>query len=133
MAACIFSGVTLVYDGISGGLEGAQYYFGAALADLIMIILLSGIYPSTLLAVRLQYLCVASIGLNFIGWLAWFFYFSPAVYDGAFMVLYAVALYVLLKKDKTDVGGFAVSGWGTRFRVHHRTRHDRGRQNKGKI
>ena len=133
MAACIFSGVTLVYDGISGGLDGAEYYIGASLADLIMIIMLSGINPLPRLAMRLQYLCMASIALNFLGWMAWFLYFPPTVYDGAFVVLYAVALYVLLKKDKCDVGGYTVSSWFTRFRFNPRARSVSSRQNKGPL
>lgn len=126
LAACIFGGATILYGGASGGLTGAEYYIGAAMVDLAIIVLLSGIYPAPRLVERLQWVCVASILLNFIGWVAWFFYIPPDAYNAAFIGLYIYAIYALLKKDKGDaMGGGAVHSWFTRFRSDSRARHNR--------
>jgi hypothetical protein len=131
-AAATFACLSLVYNGISGALDGAWYYIGAALVDLTALWVLAQIKPVPLLAIRLQYLCLASIVLNFIGWAMWFAYLEPALYDTAFIALYLVALYVLLKKDQADeLGGFTVCSGLSRIRVGPRSRHRNRNENRG--
>ena len=132
LAACIFGGATIFYGSVSGGLAGAEYYVGAAMVDLAIIVLLSGIYPAPRLVERLQAVCVASILLNFVGWMLWFFYVSPSAYDSAFIGLYIYAVYALLKKDRDDVmGGGTVHSWFARFRGDPRARNCRTVKNEG--
>ena len=134
IAACIFSGLTLTYTGISGDLDGSQYYIGAAAVDLLILILISGIYPVPRMVVRLQWVCVVSIALNFLGWGGWFLYLSPVAYEWSFAVLYCSALYVLLKKDADDVvGGDTVIRWFASLRGYFRPRARRTVENKGPL
>ena len=132
LAACIFAGATILYSSASGLLSGAEYYIGAAMVDLAILILLSGIYPAPRLVGKLQCVCVASIVLNFLGWALWFFYLPPVAYEWAFIGLYAYAVYALLKRDLDDVvGGGTVHSWFTRLRVYPRARRNRIAENEG--
>ncbi len=132
LAACIFGSLTLIYGGISGGLVGSEYYIGAAMTDLAILILVSGIYPMPRLVQRIQSICVVSIALNFLGWSMWFFYLPPAAYDWAFIGLYIYAVYALVKKDHDDVvGGGTVHSWFSRLRVYPRPRDHRTTKNEG--
>lgn len=132
LAACIFCGSTILYASVSGMLGGAEYYIGASMVDLAIIILLSGIYPAPRLVGRLQLVCVASIVLNFLGWGAWFFYVPPDAYNWAFIGLYVCAVYALLKRDRDDVmGGGTVHSWFARLRVYPRARRHHTAKNEG--
>lgn len=132
LAACIFSSLTILYGGISAGLVGSEYYIGAAVTDLLILILVSGIYPMPRLVGRLQAICVVSIVLNFLGWSMWFFYLPPFAYDWAFIGLYVYAVYALIARDHDDVVGRGpIHSWFPRLRVYSRPRGIRTTENEG--
>lgn len=132
LAACIFSTLTILYGGISSGLVGSEYYIGAAMTDLVILILISGVYPMPSLVGRLQAVCIASIVLNFLGWSMWFFYLPPLAYDWAFIGLYVYAVYALVKRDHDDVvGRGSVHSWFSRLRIYPRPRNNHTTKNEG--
>lgn len=117
-----FVAASIVHDVLFGGLSGIGYYGSAAAADLIVIILLSGVYPVSKLVVRVQLICFASIWLNFVGWLMWYQYYPPDIYNIGFTILYLVALLVFVLKGPGDVGDFELDSWRTCFRFNYFSR-----------
>ena len=121
-AAFIFAGLTLCHDIFLSHFDGLLYYGSAALLDLAIIILTSGIAPVPQMVISLHRICMASIAMNFIGWFIWFMYLPPVVYDSAFMFIYAWTLIILIKRNDTDVGGYSLDCWGSCFRFNWRSR-----------
>lgn len=98
--------------------DGLLYYGSAALFDLVIILLLSGIYPAPALVVRLQVIFLASIVLNAAGFLMWFFYIPHDAYNAAFVGVYSWAIFTMLRRGKpnADRRGASSSGWNSCFR-----------------
>ncbi len=94
--------ITLVHEWKFSDLEGIQYFGSAALFDLAIIMLLSGIRPVPKLVLYLQGICVASILTNLMGWVAWVLYLELDVYNDAMGVLYLCAIVALLHRDRAD-------------------------------
>ena len=119
-AAVIFMGITLLHEVFSSSYEGIQYYGSAALCDLAVIILTSGINPVPKMVLSLHKICIVSIFANFGGWLLWFFYYPPLAYDVTFALIYVWALIILINRDKLDVGDYTLDSWYScvRFNRH---------------
>lgn len=111
LAVVAFVGLTIAHDALASGIDGFWYYGSAAILDVGIIILTSGIRPLPRMVVTLHRICMASVMMNFLGWLMWFFYLPPTLYDFAFLMLYSCALITFIKKDHADVGGFEVDSW----------------------
>ena len=127
-AAAVFVGAVWTHEMVLADLTGFAYYGSAAMFDLAVVVILSGISPIPAMVVRLQYVCAASIVLNLLGWTLWHFYFAPSAYNISFVVVYLIAITLMIKKDRGDVGGFDMDRWGscvhfawvTRLFSHHR-------------
>lgn len=98
-------------------LVGFSYHGSAAIFDLLIIILVSGIRPLPELVLSLHRICAASILINVTGWVIWVLYFPPILYDLAFVALYAWLVVTLISRDKKNVGGNTLDrgGFGFRF------------------
>jgi hypothetical protein len=118
-AAVIFVGITLLHEVFLSHTTGLMYYGSAAMFALAVIILTSGIRPVPKLVMRIHMICVTAIGLNFIGFILWFNYIDPALYNFSFVLLYLWALVTLIRKDKTDVGSFSLDSWRTCFHYNN--------------
>jgi hypothetical protein len=104
--ALIFICVTVIHEIFLSDLEGFIYYGSAAFFDLLIILLLSNI--STKLSINLQNLCIFSMVLNFVGWLNWFNYMPPTVYNNSYILYYLMVLITILYngfmgKTKVDI------------------------------
>tara|TARA_R110002051_G_scaffold187376_1_gene257050 strand:- start:308 stop:781 length:474 start_codon:yes stop_codon:yes gene_type:complete len=115
-AAFLFAGATITHDLALSHLNGFAYYASAALFDLGIIALTSGINPIPKMVISLHRICMVSILLNFAGWLMWLFYLSPFYYDTMFALVYSWALIIMLLRNKTDVGDFTMPSWYSCFR-----------------
>lgn len=78
---------------------GFLYYFSASLANLLIIfmILLSS---CSQMAKRLSIVLLASISVNFYGWVIYELYYPPITYNNLYIVLYIWAIIVLVSKEK---------------------------------
>ncbi len=132
-AVLIFMSVTLAYDAMGGSLIGFWYYVGAGGLDVGIIILTSGINPLPKMVVTLHRICMVSIAVNFIGWLMWYFYQSPVVYDSMFLVIYAWTLMTFITRDGADVGGFEMDRWRSCVRGFTDSRSMGFNQHGGKV
>lgn len=117
-AGVCFSTITLAHEAILSDLPGVFYYLSAALADLLIIMATSAVYPVPKMVIRLQKVCVASIVVNLFGWIVWFAYLPPWPYELAFVFVYAAAVITLVRQDGSNVGGFTMAGWRSCFRVN---------------
>ena len=132
-AVLIFMAVTLSHDAIGGSMIGFWYYGSAALLDVGIIILTSGINPLPKMVVTLHRICMVSIAVNFFGWLMWYFYQPPTAYDSMFLVIYAWALMTFITRDTADVGGFKMDSWRSCIRGFTRSRGMGLDQHGGKV
>ncbi len=132
-AAVVFVGVVSLHEALLSHLDGLQYYGSAALFDLLIIVLTSGINPVPRMVLSLHRLCIVSILLNMAGWVLWFFYFPPLAYDLAFVAVYAWALLILIKRDGANVGGYSLDSWASCFRFNRSPWAVRLNQYGGKI
>lgn len=130
-AAMLFVGLTLSHELFLSHLDGLAYYGSAALLDLGIIILTSGINPVPQMVINLHRICKVSIFLNVAGWYIWSAYLPPVAYDLAFMALYGWTLLILIKRDGADVGGFTMDSWNSCFHFNWRSSLSHYRRNKG--
>ncbi len=115
--AILFVIVTMLHELVGVRLDGLAYYGSAALCDLAIIVLTSGLRPVPAMVSRIHLICLASIIVNAVGWAMWAAYLPPTVYDAAFVLIYLVAVVAMLKKDSSDVmGGHTPGGRRTRIR-----------------
>ena len=103
MACFYYVLMTLTHELFINKVTSLPYYSTAAIFDLVSMILMASIKPTPNIAVKLSFICVISICLNFYGWLIYILYIKPVTYDIGFIILYAVAIYVFLSKDKISV------------------------------
>jgi hypothetical protein len=110
-AAVTFVSITLFHEFALSDWDGLAYYSSAAFFALAIIGITSGINPIPKMVINLHKICLASILLNFFGWFLWFFYFPPLLYNLAYIILYAGALFIMLDRRGDDVGDFALDSW----------------------
>lgn len=117
-AALSFVGITALHELFFSDYEGLQYYGSAALFDLAIIILTSGINPVPKMVLSLHKICIVSIVANLLGWIMWFLYYPPMIYDLAFVAIYAWTLITLIKRNGLNVGGYTMDSWASCFRFN---------------
>ncbi len=117
-AAVVFVVVTLSHEFFMSDTDGLIYYGSAALFDMGIIMLTSGINPIHQMVTDLQRICLASVFVNFIGYFIWLSYLPPTIYDMSFMVLYAWTFIILIERNGADVGGYRVDSWLSCFRFN---------------
>jgi len=117
-AAVVFVVITLSHEFFMSDFEGLAYYGSAALFDMGIIMLTSGINPVHQMVIDLQRICLASVFVNFMGYFIWLFYLPSTVYDMSFMVLYTWTLIILTERNGADVGGYRLDSWYSCFRFN---------------
>lgn len=116
IAAIMFTVVTVGFSMLWDGLDGMLYYPAAALADFTVIFLLS-FFTVTPIIIRLFWLSILSVLFNAGGWLLWWAYMPPTVYNWCFGLLYTVAIIVILLRNDTD-GLRVIRLYIHRFNLH---------------
>lgn len=109
--AGVFCCFVLLHDIYMSQLDGFLYYGSAALFDLAIISVLSKIHITHDLVLKLQRLCIVSIIINIVGWICWYHYLPPGVYNSSFLFIYLYVLVILIQKDKRlDLGNTSMDG-----------------------
>lgn len=132
-AGVIFTSITLLHESLLSSYEGFRYYGSAALFDLAIIILTSGINPVPKMVIMLHRICIISIFANLAGWVLWFFYYPPFSYDAFFALIYAWTLITLIKRSGLDVGGYTMDSCVSCFRFNHHTWRNRSHKFGGTL
>ncbi len=117
-AAITFVGITALHELFFSNYEGLYYYGGAALFDLFIIILISGINPVPKMVLTLQKICIVSMLVNLLGWILWFLYYPPLIYNVSFIGIYIWVLITLIKRTECYVGGYTMDSWSSCFRFN---------------
>ena len=117
-AGLVFSGAAVFSDHLLSSTGGYIYYIASSVFALAIIILISFIRPITKLAVSLQKICLASILLNFLGWVMWMLYMPPVMYNSLFVALYICALLTLTTRNKSDVGEYKLHSWRSSLHLY---------------
>lgn len=119
VAAFMFAVVALTHSMCMSDLDGFAYYGSAAMFDLALITILSKMNPITDIVIKLQRISLVSIGVNMLGWVMWYLYLSPVIYNVSFIFIYLWVTAVLLQRIKTsdDMEDSSVGGLcpGIRF------------------
>lgn len=92
----VFILIALFHEIFLSNLDGFWYYISAANCDLLVICILGQLSFRTSLSVNLQYLSVLSIILNLNGWLDWYSYKPPDVYNTSYLFYYLVVLLTII-------------------------------------
>jgi len=79
--------------------EGLLYYGSAALFDLLAIMMIAHLAIPTNLAKQVLFICSASIVMNYMGFVLWIAYMSPALYNWGFVVLNLCTIICLIKRE----------------------------------
>ena len=91
VASLAFVVVNLLHEIVSYSHTAIAYYGSSALSHLLIMTIINITIRPTKLALRLQYLCLLSIIVDFAGWIAWFSYLNHEVYNIAFYCIYVAA------------------------------------------
>lgn len=128
-SAMWFAGLALVCDVIGKDTDNLAHYGSAALLDLAIIILTSGISPVPKTVISLHAVCMFSIVTNFIGWATYLNYLNPDYYNVAFIGIYALTLMILIMRNNSNVGGHTLGSWCSCFRFNGGSRISYRREN----
>lgn len=98
-AAFCYAAILLVHTVFSSYLSDVMYYVSAILSDYLVIILM--LLARERLALSLIKICAISAPLNLIGLVVYEYGWNGEIYNVAFLVLYAFAVFALYR-DKSD-------------------------------
>ena len=112
--AVIFVGAALLFELIGPSLDGWARHGGAAIINLVAILILSGVRTACWMVYRLKLILLLSMLVNFAGWIIWYFYLPPTAYDAGLVIVYSLALKALVE-GVGNVGDFTAHSWRTCF------------------
>lgn len=130
-AALIITSLTLFHELFFSAYDGTKYYLSAALFDMAAIILLSRLNPLPKIALDLQIVSFVSILTNTMGWVVWFRYYPPVIYDLAYVVIYSWVLLLLIKRIRLHVGRYTGNSRSSRFQCNSSSRAIHFNKNQG--
>lgn len=113
--ACIYAAVVGLHSLAFYDCGGELYYLSAALADLVIIAVISVWAAPSRLAENLIDISLISICLNAFGFIVWCSKLPPESYNISYGALYLIAILALLREDCAD--GYQSSRRHTRLRV----------------
>ena len=113
IAAAIFSVALVLFDLSANNFSDYWYYIASGASNLLIVFLISFISPPPKMAIRLQVLSLIMMVVNFTGFILWYLYYPPFIYDLAFAFIFAVAIYILIERKGWgyDLGGYSISSW----------------------
>lgn len=91
-ASWIVATVTVGFDWAYGNAPAPQYFIYAALADLLLIVVLSSIANPTKIVFRLMTINALFIIVNAVGWAMWYIYQPDTLYVTMSIILYIMTL-----------------------------------------
>jgi len=113
----VFAGALILHETFFSASAGLVYHGSASLFYVGIIILTSFAAPVTRLVLDIHRICLASIMINAMGWVLWFFYFPPVIYNIAYIGLHCWAVYALMQRTKRKDDGFRTDWRNIDFRL----------------
>ena len=99
VVAGVFVFFIMAHEVLAYSLDGLMYYGSSALFDLLIISIITRISTASRLCFQLQLICLASIFINALGWIMWFTYQPPNLYNWCFVALNFYAVYCMIAKE----------------------------------
>lgn len=118
IGAVVFVSVAWAHELILRDLEGFAYHGSAALGALIVIVITSRLTHVSKMIIRLHHVCIASIVVNFAGWIAWLTYLPPEPYNIAILIVFVWALITLTGGEGANVGTDSMDCRRPSLRLH---------------
>ena len=101
-AASVFASVAFTHDHLFADSTGLLYYGSAALSASMVIIFTSFFKHTPRMVITLHKVCFVAILVNVLGFILWYAYLSPAVYNLAFLAIYIWAIFALVSREGRD-------------------------------
>lgn len=117
-AALVFTVITMLHELLFYDRVGLFYYGTAALFDMIIIVCTANLAIISGLTKSVHRISIASVVFNLSGWIMWRLYLSPVAYNVAFILLYAWAILVLLKGERSSARGSRLDSWAYYLRFN---------------
>jgi len=114
----VFAGILLLHELFFSASTDLMYYGMASLFYVGIIMLTAVAAPVTKLVLDIHKICLASIFINALGWVLWFFYFPPAIYNIAYIGLHCWAIYALMQRNRRKEDGFRTDWGSINFRLY---------------
>ncbi len=128
---CVLTGFFNVVGRAIPDDQGLVYYLGAAINDLIIILIISKLDHISELAIKLQGVCEIFIAVNFIGWVLFMLYVDPVYYNLLSAMIYIYTINLILK-GSGDVGAISMDFGRSSFSSRNRSSNHSVRSNKEK-
>jgi len=113
----IFFAMLILHEFIFSTADGLMYYGTAALFYLGIMVLTAPAINVTKLVLDIHKICLIAIIVNATGWIAWFAYLPPNLYNFASIFLHACGIWALLRRTrKEEHGSFKLDGGHLNFR-----------------
>ena len=107
-AGLVFAVIAGLHYLLSYSAEGWGYYFSAATADAVVVMLTIRLKILSPVISTIHTICYVSILMNFIGWIMWMSYMPHNAYNAAFLLIYGWAIINLSRKEQTNDGATAM-------------------------
>lgn len=101
----------LLHELLFSNFTGLMYYGSSALFYVAIIMLTAPAAPVTRLVLDIHKICLGSILVNAAGWLLWYFYYPPTIFDLIYFGLHGWVIYALLKQTRVKSRDFK-RDWG---------------------
>lgn len=103
LLCALFCYSAILHDVLFGAADGEMYYLSAAAFDFVVVMVLHRLFDSKL-SVTIQKISLLSMLLNFGGYILWYNYMEPMMYDYLFLALYAYAIFIFIGRGIINVG-----------------------------
>ena len=103
MPLALFSVPAALFQVVNLDLSGHYSYILAAVVDLMVITAISQLQHIDRYALHILMACIASIVLNGVGFLMYWSYMDPWLYDGLFIVLYTVVVFLTIRPIRNGI------------------------------
>ena len=107
-AGLVFAVIAGLHYLLSYSAEGWGYYFSAATADAVVVMLTIRLKILSPVISTIHTICYVSIVMNFIGWIMWMSHIHHYAYNAAFLLIYGWAIINLSRKERADDGTIAL-------------------------
>lgn len=107
----VFILVIILHELIFSAYTGIVYYGSAALFYLAIMIITAGASHLTSLVLDIHKICLIAIIVNAVGWIVWYIYFPPNLYNFASVFLHAWGIWALMKRTGSKENEFRTD-WG---------------------
>lgn len=114
----LFVAASFLHSTFLAHLDGFLYYGSAALFAYLTLLLSSR-------SIVVQVICLISIALNMFGYMVWYLYIPPVIYNYNCFILYIVAAFIITMDRGTRAGlyrgGFSLYTDSKPWRIFHYT------------